>query len=159
VAASKHSAAATQRERPANNLHYQVHARPEAERPLRGAEADFAAYLQLIHGRLHARFSLESLPRLERVPCGEPVNDYELSVALELVLSAADGQLRELGIVRTSGVDAFDELALEAVLGAAPFGKPSATIVSNDGNVYVHWELHRNPLFACSTYFARPYLL
>jgi hypothetical protein len=25
--------------------------------------------------------------------------------------------------------------------------------------VYLHWEFHRNPLLACSTYFARPFIL
>ena len=28
-----------------------------------------------------------------------------------------------------------------------------------DGNVYLHWEFHRNPLLACSTYFARPFII
>jgi hypothetical protein len=42
---------------------------------------------------------------------------------------------------------------------ASPFGAPPAAIVSPDGNVYLHWEFHRNPLFACSTYFARPYII
>ncbi|HEY5955936.1 MAG TPA: hypothetical protein VIV60_05260, partial [Polyangiaceae bacterium] len=27
------------------------------------------------------------------------------------------------------------------------------------GNVYLHWEFYRNPDFACSTYFAHPFLL
>ena len=38
-------------------------------------------------------------------------------------------------------------------------GAPPPSIVSPDGNVYLHWEFHRNPLFACSTYFARPYII
>jgi hypothetical protein len=25
--------------------------------------------------------------------------------------------------------------------------------------VYFHWEFYRNPYYACSTYFARPYIL
>jgi hypothetical protein len=32
-------------------------------------------------------------------------------------------------------------------------------IVSPDGNVYLHWEFHRNPIPACSTYFARTYMI
>jgi hypothetical protein len=31
--------------------------------------------------------------------------------------------------------------------------------VSPDGRVYLHWEFYRNPFYACSTYFAHPYLL
>jgi hypothetical protein len=53
----------------------------------------------------------------------------------------------------------FDVAALEAVQNAAPFGKPPAIIVSPDGNVYLHWEFYRNPVYACSTYFARPFML
>jgi hypothetical protein len=42
---------------------------------------------------------------------------------------------------------------------AAPFGAPPAIIVSPDGNVYIHWEFHRDPFYACTSRFARPYLL
>jgi hypothetical protein len=64
-----------------------------------------------------------------------------------------------MGIVKTSGATAFDINALEAVNKAAPFGKPPSEIVSPDGNVYLHWEFHRNPDMACSTWFAYPYIL
>jgi hypothetical protein len=45
------------------------------------------------------------------------------------------------------------------VQNAAPFGKPPPIIVSPDGKVYLHWEFYRNPYYACSTYFAHPYML
>jgi hypothetical protein len=64
-----------------------------------------------------------------------------------------------MGVTRTSGVTAFDISALESVQRASPFGAPPPSIVSPDGNVYLHWEFHRNPLLACSTYFARPYII
>ncbi len=32
-------------------------------------------------------------------------------------------------------------------------------VESPDGNVYLHWECYRNPYYACSTYFAHPFLL
>ena len=41
----------------------------------------------------------------------------------------------------------------------SPFGKPPKAIVSPDGNVYFHWEFHRDPVFACSTMNARPFML
>jgi hypothetical protein len=31
--------------------------------------------------------------------------------------------------------------------------------VSPDGNVYLHWEFHRDEVYACSTMNARPFLL
>jgi hypothetical protein len=64
-----------------------------------------------------------------------------------------------MGVTKTSGVTAFDIGALEAVSAAAPFGPAPPSIVSPDGNVYLHWEFHRDPRYACSTYFARPYIL
>jgi hypothetical protein len=42
---------------------------------------------------------------------------------------------------------------------SSPFGKPPKAIVSPDGNVYFHWEFHRDPVFACSTINARPFML
>jgi hypothetical protein len=65
----------------------------------------------------------------------------------------------KMGVTRTSGVTAFDISALESVQRASPFGAPPPSIVSPDGNVYLHWEFHRNPTLACSTYFARPFIL
>jgi len=78
---------------------------------------------------------------------------------LEIVLDRDDGHVVRMGIVRTSGITAFDIAALDAVQRASPFGKPPKAIVSPDGNVYFHWEFHRDPVFACSTINARPFLL
>ncbi|MBI4701915.1 MAG: hypothetical protein HY744_12320 [Deltaproteobacteria bacterium] len=54
---------------------------------------------------------------------------------------------------------AFDVAALRSVEAASPFGKPPDAIVSPDGRVYLHWEFHRDPYYACTSRFARPYLL
>ena len=64
-----------------------------------------------------------------------------------------------MGIVRTSGITAFDIAALDAVDRAQPFGPAPSAIVSPDGNVYLHWEFHRDEVFACSTMGARPFIL
>lgn len=64
-----------------------------------------------------------------------------------------------MGVVRLSGVTAFDVAALDAVDRAAPFGPAPDAIVSPDGNVYLHWEFHRNEIYACSTMGARPFIL
>jgi hypothetical protein len=56
-------------------------------------------------------------------------------------------------------VTAFDIAALDSVDRAQPFGPAPAAIVSPDGNVYLHWEFHRNEVFACSTQGARPFIL
>ena len=49
--------------------------------------------------------------------------------------------------------------ALDAVQRASPFGPAPSAIVSSDGNVYLHWEFHRDEVYACSTMNARPFLL
>jgi outer membrane biosynthesis protein TonB len=64
-----------------------------------------------------------------------------------------------MGIVKTSGITAFDIAALDAVDRAQPFGPAPTAIISADGNVYLHWEFHRDEVFACSTMNARPFLL
>jgi len=70
-----------------------------------------------------------------------------------------DGHLKKMGIVKTSGITAFDIAALDAVDRAQPFGPAPVAIVSGDGNVYLHWEFHRDEVYACSTMGARPFIL
>jgi hypothetical protein len=64
-----------------------------------------------------------------------------------------------MGIVKTSGITAFDIAALDSVHRSQPFGPAPGAIVSPDGNVYLHWEFHRDEVFACSTMHARPFML
>jgi TonB family protein len=78
---------------------------------------------------------------------------------VEVVLDREAGRITRMGITKTSGVTAFDIAALSAVDAAQPFGAPPREIVSPDGNVYFHWEFHRNRNEACSTFFARPFIL
>jgi hypothetical protein len=53
----------------------------------------------------------------------------------------------------------FDAAALDSVVRAQPFGPAPSEIRSSDGDVYLHWEFHRDEVFACSTMHARPFLL
>jgi hypothetical protein len=54
---------------------------------------------------------------------------------------------------------AFDVAALDSVQRASPFGPAPSAIVSPDNRVYLHWEFHRDEVFACSTMNARPFIL
>jgi TonB family protein len=83
----------------------------------------------------------------------------DMSTNLEIVVSPDEGRVVRMGVTKTSGVTAFDVAALESVSRAQPFGTPPKEIISPDGNVYLHWEFYRNPDYACSTYFARPFML
>jgi hypothetical protein len=133
--------------------------KPGNQTALNTARVPFASYLNTIHNRLHPIFAMRFLGSLDRLPNSHPMNRSEMSTNLEIVLDREEGRLVRMGITKTSGVTAFDIGALESVSKAQPFGTPPKEIVSPDGNVYFHWEFWRNPYYACSTYFARPYLL
>ena len=103
--------------------------------------------------------SISFLASLSRLPNDHPMNRPDLRTNLEIIVSRTDGRLVDMGVTRSSGVTAFDVAALESVKRASPFGAPPSSIVSPDGNVYLHWEFYRDPWYACSTYFARPFIL
>lgn len=126
---------------------------------LNTAASPFASYLNRIHNRLHPIFAVDYLGFLNDLPASVGLSDMGMKTDLEIVLNRSNGSLVKMGVTRTSGHTVFDISVLEAVNRAAPFGTPPASIVSPDGNVYLHWEFHRNPLYACSTYFARPYII
>jgi hypothetical protein len=122
--------------------------------PLGVGRRPFAEYLVAMHARLHPIFADQFLPTLGSAWSGNP-----LSTHLEIVLEKGTGKVVRMGVTKTSGLILFDIGALEAVERASPFGTAPDIIASPDGNVYVHWEFHRDPQEACSTRNARPYLL
>lgn len=132
---------------------------PGNQTALNTARVPFASYLNTIHNRLHPIFADSFLGSLDGLPGGHPMNRADIKTHLEIVLSQEDGRVVRMGVTRTSGVTAFDIAALESVQRGSPYGPPPREIVSPDGSVYFHWEFHRNPYYACSTYFARPYIL
>lgn len=126
---------------------------------LNTAHRPFADYLNRIHNRLHPIFAVGYLGFLDEMPGNMGLNNPKLKTNLEIVLNPASGGVVKLGVTRTSGKTAFDISALESVDRAAPFGPAPTEIVSPDGNVYLHWEFHRDRMYACSTYYARPYIV
>jgi hypothetical protein len=133
--------------------------RPGNTTALNTAAAPFASYLNDIHNRIHPIFAEDFLGSLNRLSASDPMNRPDLKTEVEIVLSKLDGSLVRRGLTRSSGILQFDVSALASIDRAAPFGPPPAAIVSPDGNVYLHWEFYRNPDFACSTYFAHPFML
>jgi TonB family protein len=125
------------------------------DKPVRVA---FASYLNRVHGQLHPLFTDAFLLSLDELPQWHPLNQANLMVMLEIVLDR-EGKISRLGVVKPSGVTAFDIAALESVHRTQPFGSPPTEIVSPDGFVYLHWEFYRNPQYACATYFAHPFIL
>jgi hypothetical protein len=133
--------------------------KPGNQTALNTARVPFATYLNTIHNRIHPIFADSFLASLDSLPGSHPMNRPDMSTNLEIVLDREEGRVVRMGVTKTSGVTAFDIAALESVQRASPFGTPPREIVSPDGNVYFHWEFWRNPYYACSTYFARPYIL
>jgi TonB family protein len=132
--------------------------KPGNQTALNTAAVPFASYLNGMHNRIHPIFADSFLDSLDALPATHPMNDQHLVTRLEIVLTK-EGHLKKMGIVKTSGITAFDIAALDAVDRAQPFGPAPSAIVSGDGNVYLHWEFHRDEVYACSTMGARPYIL
>jgi TonB family protein len=133
--------------------------KPGNQTALNTARVPFATYLNQIHNRLHPLFADSFLASLDHLPADSPLNRADMKTNLEIIIDRDEGKIVKMGITRSSGSTMFDVAALESVQNAAPFGKPPPIIVSPDGRVYLHWEFYRNPFYACSTYFAHPYLL
>ncbi len=126
---------------------------------LNAARVPFAGYINTIHNRLHPIFAEEFLEFLDGMPSDSPLNDADLVTHLEIVLSRDEGKIVRLGVTRASGVTAFDVAALNAVSRGSPYGRAPDAVISTDGNVYLHWEFHRDPFDACTTRHARPYII
>jgi len=126
-----------------------------------------ADYLNQVHNRLHPWFTERFLASLDRPP-----KDPRLEIAigpdgrnapgvvagLEIAISP-DGRIARMGVVRSSGALAFDAAALESFARAAPFGATPEETRSADGNLWMHWELHRDEVYGCSAMNARPFML
>ncbi|MBI2392859.1 MAG: TonB C-terminal domain-containing protein [Deltaproteobacteria bacterium] len=131
--------------------------KPGNQTNLGTAAAPWATYLAQIHVRLHPIFAEGFVDGLGDLPLGHPLNDKSLVTRMEIVIKP-DGTLHHLGIVKASGVTAFDIAALDSVDRAAPFGKVPQEIISPDGLAYLHWEFHRDEM-RCSNVNAYPYVL
>ena len=132
--------------------------KPGNQTALNTAAVPFATYLNGMHNRIHPIFADSFLASLDNLPATHPMNDQHLITRLEIVLTR-DGHIVKMGVVKTSGITAFDIAALDSVQRASPFGPAPGAIVSTDGNVYLHWEFHRDEVYACSTMNARPFML
>ncbi len=132
--------------------------KPGNQTALNTAKVPFATYLNGMHNRIHPLFADSFLGALDALPKDNPLNDQKLITRLEIVLTK-DGHIVRMGIVKASGVTAFDVAALDSVQRASPYGPAPSAIVSPDGRVYLHWEFHRDEVYACSTMNARPFML
>jgi len=132
--------------------------KPGNQTALNTAKSPFATYLNGMHNRIHPIFAESFLGSLSSLPSTNPMNSPRIFTRLEIVMTRT-GHIVRMGVVKTSGVTAFDIAALDSVQRASPFGPAPSAIVSPDGRVYLHWEFHREEGIACSTLNAMPYML
>ena len=116
----------------------------------------FAAYITAMHRQIHKLFTLGFLADIELRNDTAYANE-ELWTQLEIVVKG-DGTVERVGIVRTSGLLAFDVAAIDSVMSAAPFPAPPSAIKSANGKVYLDWQFHRDER-ACGTFGADPHIL
>jgi hypothetical protein len=138
---------------------YDPSVKPGNQTSLNAARVPFASYINKMHNAIHPIFADGFLGTLGKLDASDKLNDPKLSTHIEVVLNGETGAVVAAGIVRGSGVTAFDVAAIRSIYSAGPFGKAPEIIVSPDGNVYVHWEFYRDPYFACTSKFAMPYKL
>src|SRR5678815_2676708 len=92
--------------------------KPGNQTALNTAAVPFATFLNGMHNRIHPIFADSFLSSLDGLPVSHPMNDQKMFTRLEIVL-ARDGHLVKMGIVKTSGVTAFDVAALDSVQRAS----------------------------------------
>ncbi|MFO0548164.1 MAG: TonB family protein [Polyangiaceae bacterium] len=124
---------------------------------LNAAQMAGAGYLSTIHNAIHPIFAEEFLALLDGLPKDHILNS-DLVTHVEIILDK-DGNVARMGITKQSGSTMFDASALEAIDRAQPFGKAPPELASTDGLIYLHWEFHRDPVDACSTRNAQPFIL
>ncbi|MBW2453678.1 MAG: hypothetical protein JRI68_04170 [Deltaproteobacteria bacterium] len=138
---------------------YDPSVKPGNQTSLNAARVPFASYINKMHNRIHPIFADSFLGSLRKLGSSDRLSNMKLFSHVEMVLDGQSGKIIRTGVVKPSGVTAFDIGALSSLESAAPFGKPPDSIVSPDGKVYLHWEFYRDPYYACTSKFARPYLV
>jgi TonB family protein len=128
----------------------------QPQHPLGARALPFAEYITAVHRQIHQRFTLGFLSDIDARKDPTFANDA-LWTQLEIVINE-DGRLDRVGVIRSSGVRAFDEAALASVTAAAPFPRPGDEIKSSDGKVYLDWQFHRDER-ACGTFGVDPHVL
>jgi TonB family protein len=116
----------------------------------------FVDWLGWLHARIHPVFAEHFLEALRLEPGDSAVQDTTLVTLVHLRIDARDGRVRALRVAKSSGVERFDVGVLDAIDRAQPFPLPPNVLRSSDGDVYVQWAFHRDPMRGCSLANATP---
>lgn len=130
--------------------------RPGNQAELGTRASPFAGYITAMHRQIHKLFTFGFLADID-TRANSAYSDMSLWTQLEIVING-DGTVDKVGIVRSSGLLAFDTAAIDSVMSAAPFPTPPRVIRSANGKVYMDWQFHRDDR-ACGTFGVDPYIL
>lgn len=130
--------------------------KPGNQEELGTRASPFAAYITAMHRQIHKLFTLGFLSDID-ARSDSAYADDTLWTQLEIVVKG-DGSVDRVGIVRSSGLLAFDVAAIDSVMSAAPFPPPPQVIKSANGKVYLDWQFHRDER-ACGTFGVDPHIL
>jgi TonB family protein len=108
-----------------------------------------------MHPRFHAAFSA-SLHKMATLPADSPLQNPYLFAGVTIVLEQ-DGSLRNVTVEKSSGVDEFDQYAVEAVRAAGSFA-PLPPELSSPGTYFgVTWFFYRDERTGCNGNAAEPF--
>jgi hypothetical protein len=130
---------------------------PGNQTTLNTRAAPFAAFIARMHRSIHELWGFGQLEEWEEKSAGSPFNNRNLVTELEIVLNG-DGTVERVGVVRTSGLTAYDVAAVDVVYSAGPYPDPPRAIRSSNGKIYLHWHFYRDER-QCSPAYADPYIL
>lgn len=131
------------------------HVTPGNHTSVNASQADHASYIAGMHRTIHAEWGLGVLPRLAaRHSNRHPLNDMDLQTVIEIVIDADSGEVVETGRAQPSGNEFFDAQALMIAQGLPDQPDPPESIISPDGQVYIHWTFWRDQR-QCGTFGVR----
>ncbi len=134
---------------------YDPSVKPGDKTSLNAARSAFASYLVTMHNKIHPLFGDRELESLDGSK-DKQFSDQNMYAVAEIVIAPDTGRVIRRGIVKNSGSTAFDTIVLKMIDSSQPYGKTPDAIISYDGKVYLHWEVQRNHVDACSNRNAFP---
>jgi hypothetical protein len=125
----------------APHAHGQLSTEAEPAIAATGAEGEF---LRAMHTAIHFRWVKKFLePTVKSRPANDPINSPDLEAEV-LFIVRWDGSYGQVTIGDKSGLQEFDDAALEAVKAESPYPVPPIDAYGEDGVAHVRWVFRRD---------------
>ena len=99
----------------------------------------FARMKEQLYWRWTELFREESSVLSARLKRQKRQNIFHTSLYVYL---SPDGEIQDISVVKSSGVESIDSIALYAFLRSAPFPNPPAGLVEEDGYIHIRQSFH-----------------